>query len=87
MQRCPITGRRQLASDVAVAVWIFVWVRIGFWIDDLVAKLAGPGKTVQEAGDGFARNLESIRDRSAISHWSATGSRHRSTRRRGPGEP
>ena len=59
----PYHRTRQIASDVAVAVWIFVWIRIGFWMHDLVAKLAGPGKTVQDAGNGFARNLESIGDR------------------------
>ena len=59
----PYHRTRQIASDVAVGIWIVVWIRIGIWIHDLVAELAGPGETVENAGSGFAENLASIRDR------------------------
>ena len=41
---------RQLFSDLVVAWWIGLWVWIGMRIHDLVNKLAGPGRTIEEAG-------------------------------------
>jgi hypothetical protein len=48
---------RQIASDLVVAWWIGLWVWIGMRIHDLVNKLAGPGRTMEEAGAGFATTL------------------------------
>lgn len=48
---------RQLASDVVVAWWVGVWVWIGMWIHDLTTKLAAPGRSIEEAGAGFASTL------------------------------
>jgi hypothetical protein len=50
-------------SDLAVLFWIVLWIRIGIRIHALIEKLAGPGRTVEDAGSSFARNLTSIRDR------------------------
>jgi hypothetical protein len=48
---------RQLLSDLVVAWWVGVWVWIGMWIHDLTTKLAAPGRTIEEAGAGFASTL------------------------------
>lgn len=51
---------RQIVLDIAVFVWIVVWVRIGFRVHDLVAKLAGPGRDIEQAGSSFASNLDTV---------------------------
>lgn len=48
---------RQLLSDLVVAWWVGVWVWIGMWIHDLTTKLAAPGRSIEEAGAGFASTL------------------------------
>jgi hypothetical protein len=48
---------RQLFSDLVVAWWVGAWVWIGMWIHDLTTKLAAPGRTIEEAGAGFASTL------------------------------
>jgi hypothetical protein len=48
---------RQLFSDLVVAGWIGLWVWIGMRIHDLVNKLAGPGRAIEDAGAGFASTL------------------------------
>ena len=59
----PYYRTRQIMSDLAVLFWIVLWIRIGIRIHALIEKLAGPGRTVEDAGSSFARNLGSIRDR------------------------
>lgn len=51
---------RQLVTDIAVLLWVVVWVRIGFRMHELVAKLAGPGREMETAGRSFAGNLDSV---------------------------
>ena len=48
---------RQLLTDVLVVVWIFLWVRAGLWVHDMVEKLGVPGAKLQSAGGGLADNL------------------------------
>ena len=50
----PSYRRRQVVSDLALAVWIVIWVRVGTAIHGLVERLAEPGRRVEEAGRGFA---------------------------------
>lgn len=51
---------RQILLDTAVALWVIVWVRIGFRVHELVAKLAGPGREMEDAGNSFAGSLDSV---------------------------
>jgi hypothetical protein len=55
----PGTRVRQLLTDVMVAVWVYAWIRLGFWLHDLVERLAAPGRKVESAGSGLADNLSS----------------------------
>lgn len=54
------TAVRQLLTDLLVVVWVYAWVRAGFWINDMVEKLGVPGQKLQEAGTGIAGNLSDI---------------------------
>ena len=51
---------RQLLTDAATIIWILVWVRVGFFLRDLVDRLAGPGRTVEDAGRSFAGTVDSF---------------------------
>ncbi|CAN5696540.1 hypothetical protein BH24ACT26_BH24ACT26_18680 [soil metagenome] len=53
----PSLRLRQIAADALVAAWIAAWVRIGLWVDELVNRLAGPGRALERAGAGLARPL------------------------------
>ena len=55
----------QVAADVAVVVWIALWVRLGTWIHELVNRLAEAGKSIESAGSGFTSAMESAGDRAA----------------------
>jgi len=50
---------RQLIGDL-IAVGLVWWaVRLQGWVDEQISKLAGPGRTLQEAGNGFSGGLSS----------------------------
>jgi hypothetical protein len=51
------TAVRQLITDIAVVIWIYLWVRAGLWVHDMVEKLAVPGAKLETAGGGIADNL------------------------------
>jgi hypothetical protein len=48
---------RQLLTDIVMLVWLYAWIRAGFWVHDLVRQLAVPGRKLQDAGTGIADNL------------------------------
>ncbi|GLZ01346.1 hypothetical protein [Actinoplanes sp. NBRC 103695] len=48
---------RQLFLDLAVVIWVYAWIRAGFWVHDLVLKLGVPGQKLEGAGTGLADNL------------------------------
>lgn len=54
---------RQVLQDLALLLWIVLWVRIGLKIDELVNRLATPGETIERAGTGFSDTLRSISER------------------------
>ena len=56
---------RQLAADVALVVWIVVWIRVGIFMKHLVDKLAGPGQSVASAGQSFSSTMTDIGNRIA----------------------
>lgn len=50
---------RQMAGDL-LAVGLVWWaVRLNGWIDEQISKLAAPGTSLQEAGNGFSGGLSS----------------------------
>lgn len=51
------TAARQLLTDLLVLAWIYLWIRAGYWLHDLVEKLAVPGQKLEGAGGGLADNL------------------------------
>jgi hypothetical protein len=55
-ERLP-TAIRQLLTDIVVIVWVYLWIRAGLWVHDIVEKLAIPGRKMQTAGGGIADNL------------------------------
>jgi hypothetical protein len=48
---------RQLITDLIVVLWVYLWVRAGLWVHDMVQKLGVPGEKLQTAGTGLASNL------------------------------
>lgn len=55
-ERIP-TAIRQLLIDIAVVVWVYLWIRVGLWVHAMVEKLAVPGRKLESAGGGIATNL------------------------------
>ena len=55
-ERLP-TAIRQLLTDVVVVIWVYLWIRAGLWVHDMVARLAVPGQKLESAGGGIADNL------------------------------
>ena len=51
------TAIRQLITDLLVVFWVYLWIRAGLWVHDMVQKLAVPGQKLQSAGGGIADNL------------------------------
>jgi hypothetical protein len=51
------TAVRQLLTDVFVVIWVYAWIRAGFWMHDQVLRLGVPGQKLQGAGTGIADNL------------------------------
>ncbi|MEV4344045.1 hypothetical protein AB0J83_06160 [Actinoplanes sp. NPDC049596] len=51
------TAVRQLITDIAVVIWVYLWVRAGLWVHDMVEKLGVPGAKLESAGGGIADNL------------------------------
>jgi hypothetical protein len=51
------TALRQLITDIIVVLWVYLWVRAGLWVHDMVQKLGVPGEKLQSAGTGMANNL------------------------------
>jgi hypothetical protein len=51
------TATRQLITDLVVVVWVYLWIRAGLWVHDMVQKLGVPGEKLQSAGTGIADNL------------------------------
>lgn len=59
----PDLRRRQVATDVAVALWGLVWLRIGRAVHEGVQRLAGPGVELENAGRGLAGGLRGAAER------------------------
>jgi hypothetical protein len=51
------TAIRQLLTDIIVVIWVYAWIRAGFWVHSMVLKLGVPGQKLETAGSGLADNL------------------------------
>jgi hypothetical protein len=51
------TAVRQILTDIVVVLWVYLWVRAGLWVNDMVEKLGVPGAKLESAGGGIADNL------------------------------
>lgn len=56
---------RQIATDVALVVWIVLWIRIGIFMKRLFDQLAGPGQTIEGAGASFSSTMRDVGERMA----------------------
>ncbi len=54
---------RQLITDLLVVAWVYVWIRLGMRLFDLIQKLAVPGQKLESAGNGMADNLGKVGDK------------------------
>lgn len=54
---------RQLATDLIVVVWVYLWIRAANWLHDWVGGLAAAGRTLQDAGTGLADNFADVGSR------------------------
>src|SRR4051794_17283553 len=59
----PAARARQAVTDLLVIGWVYLWVRLGMWLYDLVGRLAAPGRKVESAGTGLADNFTGAADR------------------------
>ena len=50
----PALRTRQVVGDVLVALWVLLAARTGLRVHELVSALGGPGRGLQDAGDGLA---------------------------------
>jgi hypothetical protein len=48
---------RQIVTDLFIVAWVYVWIRLGMRLYDLIGKLADPGRQLENAGNGLADNL------------------------------
>jgi hypothetical protein len=53
----PVVAIRQVAGDLLVVVWAYLWIRLGFWLHGLLEKLAVPGQQLENLGNNLADNL------------------------------
>ena len=51
------TAIRQLLTDIFIVIWVYLWIRAGLWVHDVVLKLGVPGQKLEGAGNGLADNL------------------------------
>jgi hypothetical protein len=54
------TAIRQLLTDIVVVLWVYLWIRAGLWVQDMVQKLSVPGQRLETAGGGIADNLADV---------------------------
>jgi len=58
----PSVRVRQVLTDALVALWVFVWVRIGQRIFELVDRLQAPGRSLEGAGDALSERASDLGD-------------------------
>lgn len=58
----PSVRARQVLTDSLVALWVFVWVRIGQRIFELVDRLQAPGRSLEGAGEALSERASDVGD-------------------------
>ena len=59
----PALRTRQLVGDALLLLWCAVWLRVGFAVHGAVERLAGPGRSLQDAGGGLRDGLAGAAER------------------------
>ncbi len=59
----PALRTRQQLTDLAVAVWTLVWLRVGVALHEAVQRLGAPGRGLQDAGDELQGGLSGAAER------------------------
>ncbi len=52
--KTPALRLRQVLLDAGTVVWVAIWVRVGLWLHELVQRLEGPGRGLEDAGNRIA---------------------------------
>ena len=52
----------QILGDLLVIAWVVAWTRTGQWVQDTLAQLAAPGRTLENAGTSLSDGLDSAGD-------------------------
>jgi hypothetical protein len=57
-----LPGRRlrQVLLDIGSVLWIALWVRVGLGLFRVIDRLESVGRTMQEAGHGFASTMDRV---------------------------
>ena len=50
----PVLRTRQVVTDAAVAVWVVAWVAVARGLHELLSRLEGPGRLLEDAGGRLA---------------------------------
>jgi hypothetical protein len=58
----PFFRSRQILLDAVVALWIVLWVALGFLVHDVVAYLAKPAEAVSRSTDRLADSFDELGD-------------------------
>lgn len=58
----PTRRTRQILSDVAVVVWVLIWVELGRIVYSAVHKLGASGRELENAGNGLSHSLGDAAD-------------------------
>ena len=58
----PSVRIRQVLTDALVVLWVYVWVRIGHRIYELVDLLQAPGRSLEGAGEALTERASDLGD-------------------------
>ncbi|MBW8173303.1 hypothetical protein K0651_09620 [Ornithinimicrobium sp. Arc0846-15] len=50
----------QIVVDLAMALWIYGWVRVGLWAQDQLGALAGPADPLRDAGTSLSDRMNDV---------------------------
>ncbi|MBA3524766.1 MAG: hypothetical protein H0T85_09495 [Geodermatophilaceae bacterium] len=56
----PVRRTAQLAGDLALLAWCVGWILVGGFVHGLVGELAGPGRTIENAGRDFEGSMREV---------------------------
>jgi hypothetical protein len=56
----PARRTRQIVADVAVLLWVLLWIRIGLGVRETVRGALGPARSLEAAGDSLQGSLADV---------------------------